>query len=160
MRSAINLILLALLVLVFSGCGIDINRNDDGSLTVQATMLEADLQRELKAAIADPLIQDLTVDFEDGQINVTGERRRLKSDDIDTIRFQLNLGVDDGHLAVAISQALLNDIPIDEQRVALWNERIANRLARAGSRNPNSKLQVVTVGSDSVTMVWRRPSPC
>ena len=153
MKSAINLILLALLVLVFSGCGIDINRNDDGSLTVQATMLEADLQRELKAAIADPLIQDLTVDFEDGQINVTGERRRLKSDDIDTIRFQLNLGVDDGHLAVAISQALLNDIPIDEQRVALWNERIANRLARAGSRNPNSKLQVVTVGSDSVTMM-------
>jgi hypothetical protein len=69
--------------------------------------------------------------------------------------FRLDLGASAGHLTAAISDARLNDIPIDPARVAVWNERIANRLARSGNRNPNSALQTVTVGGETVTMVWR-----
>ena len=46
-------------------------------------------------------------------------------------------------------------MPRAEERLALWNERIANRLARAGQRNPNSTLQTVTISNDAVEMIWR-----
>lgn len=159
MKNVMHLMLLIVLGVMLSACGVDINRNDDGSLTVEATMLEDDLQREIRAAIADPLIQELAVEFQDGYVDVIGERKRLKSEEIDTIRFRLNLGVGDGHLTAIISEARLNNTSIDGERVGLWNERIANRLARSGNRNPNSKLQTVVVGNDSVTMVWRVETP-
>jgi hypothetical protein len=43
----------------------------------------------------------------------------------------------------------------DRLPVSIYYERIANRLARAGQRNPNSTLQTVTVGSNEVKMIWR-----
>ena len=149
------LALYIMLSLVLTACGIDIARNEDGSLAVEAKMTEADMQREIKLALADPLVQDMTVDLRDGHIFVSGERKRLKSEMTDTMSFRLDLGASTGHLTAAISDARLNDIPVDPARVAVWNERIANRLARSGSRNPNSALQTVTVGGETVTMVWR-----
>ena len=113
------------------------------------------IQSELKAAIADPLIEDFSADLRDGYILVSAQRRRLSGDKTDTLSFRLDLGVNDGRLTAAISEAQINGIPIEEERLKLWNERIANRLARAGQRNPNSTLQTVSVTQDSVTMAWR-----
>lgn len=136
-------------------CSANLKRNPDGSLTLETTMTEESLQAEIQAAIADPLIRDFRVELRDGYIVVSGERKRALSDQSDTMSFRLDLGVGDGHLTAVISEVQLNGLPIEEARVAVWNERIATRLEQAGKSNPDSSLQAVTVGDDAITMAWR-----
>jgi hypothetical protein len=142
-------------VLLTSACTIHIDRNDDGSLRAESQLPEETLQREIKLAIADPQVQELTADLHDGYISVTGVRKRVGSDETDKLTFRLTLGVADGHLTAAISDAVLNDIPIAQERVDKWNERIAENLEKGGQKNPNSTLQAVNVTAEEVTMVWR-----
>jgi hypothetical protein len=138
-----------------SGCTINIDRNPDGSLNLEALMDEATLQSELRAAIADPLVQDLTVELSDGYIQASTERKRIMIDDVDSLSFRLDLGVQDGHMTAEISEAQLNGEPLEEERVEAWNARIATRLERAGRRNPDSTLEAVTISDESLTMVYR-----
>jgi hypothetical protein len=148
-------ILAALLGLLLTACQASIARNEDGSLRIETSMTEAAIQSEIEAALADPLIQSVTVDLQSGYALVSGTRKRLNSDQTDTLTFRLDLGVREGFLTAAISNAEVDGVPVEAERVALWNERIANRLERAGQRRPNSTLLSVTITSDSVTMVWR-----
>jgi hypothetical protein len=147
--------LIFLLTVALSGCGLNINRNADGSLNVEARMTEADLQSEISAAIADPLLRNFAIDVQEGHIRVSAERKRLNSEQTDRLSFRLTLSVSEGRLAAMISEAQINDQPVDPERVALWNERIANRLAGAAQRRPDRTLQTVTVGGEVVTLAWR-----
>ncbi len=148
-------LLVGLLGTLVSGCAATITRNDDGSLTVETSMTAESLQAEIQAAIADPLIQNLTVQLKQGYIDVNGERKRLNSDQTDTLTFRLDLGVSSGHLTATISNALIDGKAVEANRVALWNERIANRLENFGQRRSDSSLQSVNVTSEAITMVWR-----
>lgn len=148
-------LLIACLALVLSACEARLARNDDGSYTFETTISEADMQTAIKASLADPLIQELNVDLKDGYILASGTRKRLNSSQTDTLTFRLDLGVSAGQLTAAISNALLDGFPVEAERVALWNERIAKRLGNAGSRNPNSQLQTVVVTETSATLTWK-----
>ena len=147
--------LLVMLGLAASACGVNVERNPDGSLTLEASIPADRLQAEINAAIADPLMRDLTVDLRQGYVFVSAERERLNSDTTDTLTFRLDLGVRDGHLTATISRTQLNGRAVEEARVAVWNERIGTRLERAGKRNANSALQSVSVDLDGMTMIWR-----
>ena len=149
------LTLAALMGLLLSSCQASITRNEDGSLRVETSMTEAALQTEIQAALSDPLIQSVTVDLQSGYMLVSGVRKRLNSQQTDTLTFRLDLGVRDGFLTATVSNAEIDGVPVEAQRVALWNERIANRLEKAGQRRANSTLQLVTISNDKVTMVWR-----
>ena len=149
----LGLVLLA--VLAASACTIAIERNADGSLRAETHLSEESVQREIDLALADPLIQELVADLHDGHVSISAVRKRLSGDETDELTFRLTLGVEDGHLSATISDARLNDVPIDEDIVSIWNERIARNLEKGGQRNPNSALQSVTVDEDAVTMVWR-----
>jgi len=154
-RRTILLGLLLLAAVAASACTIHIERNADGSLRAETTMSAESVQREIDLALADPLIQELVADLHDGYIRVAAVRKRLSGDETDELTFSLALGAEDGHLSATISDAKVNGVPIDEERVAVWNERIARNLEKGGQRNPNSALQSVTVDEDAVTMVWR-----
>jgi hypothetical protein len=138
-----------------SACQANLSRNPDGSLRVETSMSEAALQTEITAALADPLIQSISVNLQTGYIDVSGDRKRLNSDQTDSLTFRLDLGASDGHLTAVVSNAQIDSITVDQGRVDLWNERIATRLAKAGQRRANSTLQSVTITTDSVSMVWR-----
>jgi hypothetical protein len=130
------LIALAILVGLLSAFEASIVRNEDGAYTLETTISEAEMQAAIRASLADPLIQELNVNLRSDNIMVSGSHKRLYSDQIDTLSFRLDLGVRSGSLLTAtISDALLDGIPVDVDRVALWNERIANRLSNSGGRN-------------------------
>lgn len=143
------------LSLIISACSVNIERNPDGSLSIETAMQETALQAEIQAAIADPLTENFNVELQNGYILVSADRRRLNTDVTDNMAFQLDLGAADGHMTALISDATINDFPIEENRIALWNERIALKLERAGQRNPNSTLQSVLTTNEFVTMLWR-----
>lgn len=154
-KLSITLGLLIVMVMAMSACSVEVERNTDGSLKVESSMTEASLQAELEAAIADSQMQDFVADMRDGYITVTATRQRPGSDQTDDVSFRLDLGVADGHLTATISEFKLNGLPVNEERVTTWNERIADKLERAGQSNANSSLQSVTIGQDTLTMVWR-----
>jgi PBP1b-binding outer membrane lipoprotein LpoB len=149
------LILLTLFALLLSACNANIQRNDDGSVTVETTIGQQELQDVISSSIADPLVQDITVSLQNGYILVNGTRQRLNdSSKTDTMSFRLDLGVSNGNLTASISNAQIDNYAIDQARISNWNQTIANRLSNFGGRNENAVLQSVSVTTSAVTMVW------
>ena len=148
-------VLLATLLFLTSACKANISRNGDGSFTVETTITQQELQDVITASIADPLVKELTVSLQSGYVLVSGERQRLNdSSKTDTLSFRLDLGASNGQLTSSISNAQLDDTPIEQNRVDLWNQTISNRLAILGQKNEKSTLQSVSITPDIVTMTW------
>lgn len=144
-----------ILMLTLSACKANISRNDDGSLTVETSVTQAQLQEIISSSIADPLIKSLTVTLQQGYVSVVGERERLNdASKIDTISFRMDLGVSNSELTASISDAQIDGVAIEQARVDHWNQTIANRIANFGSRNENAKLQAVSITPEEVLMTW------
>ena len=148
-------ILATAIMLVLSACKADLSRNDDGTVTVESSITQEQLQEVISSAIADPLIQDLTVSLQNGYVSVTGTRQRLNdASKTDTMSFRLDLGVSNGELTASISDAQIDGIAIEQNRVDNWNQTIANRIAMIGGGNRNATLQSVSITPEQVTMTW------
>lgn len=148
-------ILLVAFGLLLSACRANISRNNDGSLIVETTISQQELQDVITASIADPLIQDLTASLQSGYVLVSAERQRLNdSSKTDNMSFRLDLGMSNGQLTATISDAQLDGKPLDQDRVDHWNETIVSRILIMGKKNPNSSLQSVNVTPEAVTMTW------
>lgn len=148
-------IFLVVFVLLLSACQRNITRNDDGSLTVETTIGQQELQEAISASIADPLIKELTVSLQSGYALVNAERQRLNdASRSDNMSFRLDLAVSNGQLTATISDALVDGKAIEQNRVDHWNETIASRILILGKRKPNSSLQSVAVTPEAVTMTW------
>jgi len=148
-------ILLTIMAIALSACNANIQRNDDGSFTVETTIGQVELQELISSSIADPLIQDITVSMQTGYILVSGTRQRLNnSSETDTLSFRLDLGVNNGELTASVSNAQIDGTPIEEARVSNWNQTIANRLSHFGGRSENAELQFVSITTNAVTMIW------
>lgn len=154
-RMARWMVWLLVAAVALSACTIQVDREDDGSLRAESRIPEKSIGKEIALALRDTQVKELTVDLRQGYMQVTGVRELPVGGHTDTLRFNLALGVVDGHLTATISDATLNDNPIPEERVAEWNERIARNLERRAGNHPNSTLQSVSVTPDAVTMVWR-----
>lgn len=140
--------------LVLSACKANVSRNDDGSVTLETAMTQAQLQEVISSSIADPLIQELKVTLQNGYVSVTGTRQRLNdSSKTDTMSFRLDLGVSNGELTASISDAQIDGTAIEQNRVDNWNQTIANRISKIGG-NRNATLQSVSVTPEQVTMTW------
>jgi len=154
-RMSVLSVLLVTLLFLTSACKANISRNGDGSFTVETTITQQELQEVITASIADPLVKELTVSLQSGYALVSGERQRLNdSSKTDTLSFRLDLSAANGQLTSSISNAQLDDIIVEQDRVDLWNQTISNRLAILGQKNKKSTLQSVSITPDIVTMTW------
>jgi hypothetical protein len=154
----LSLLFVVLVPLVFSlgACRANISRNEDGSLTVETTISQQELQEAITASIADPLIKELNASLQSGYVLVTGQRQRLNdASKTDTLTFRLDLGVSNGQLTATISKAQLDGVPVEQNRVDHWNQTIASRLVILGKKRPNSSLEAVSVTPDAVNMTWK-----
>ena len=148
-------VLAIILMLTLSACKANVSRNDDGSLSVETSVTQAQLQEIISSSIADPLIKSLTVTLQQGYVSVIGERERLNNaSKTDSMSFRLDLGVSNGELTASISDAQIDGVSIEQNRVDHWNQTIANRIANIGSRNENAKLQSVSITPEQVLMTW------
>ena len=149
------LTLMAAATLILGACKADFSRNDDGSLTMETTVTQEQIQETISSAIADPLIQDLTASLQNGYVSVSGTRQRLNDPGkTDTMSLRLDLGVSNGQLTASISDAQIDGVDIEQNRVDNWNQTIANRLSNFGGRSENATLQSVVITPEQVTMTW------
>ena len=148
-------ILLIVLVFLISACKANISRNQDGSLDVETTIGQQELQEAITASIADPLVSEITVSLQSGYVLVSGTRARLNDPTkTDMLSFRLDLGVSNGQPTASISNAQLDGSPIEQNRVDHWNQSITNRIAILGQKNPNSTLKSVSITPTAVAMTW------
>ena len=147
---------LAVIVLLsLSACKANISRNDDGTATVETAITQAQLQEVISSSIADPLIQSLTVSLQPGYVSVTGERQRLNdASKTDIMSFRLDLGVSNGELTASVSDAQIDGVAIEQNRVDNWNQTIANRLSLIDDKTGKATLQSVSITPEQVTMTW------
>ncbi len=145
----------ALAAVLLSACQYNVRRNGDGTASVETVISQQEVQDAVSAAIADPLVQNVTVSLQSGYVLVTGERQRLNdSSKTDALTFRLDLGVSDGHLTATISDALLDGVALDQARVGEWSARISNRLSQVGQHSERASLQAVSISPEAVTMTW------
>lgn len=148
-------IIFAGLLFLTTACKASIARNDDGSLTVETTITQQELQEVISASIADPLIQELNVTLQSGYVSVIGTRQRLNDPSkTDSLSFRLDLSASNGQLIASVSDAQIDNVPLDQARVDNWNQTIANRLSNFGGRQENTTLQSVIITPEIVTMTW------
>ena len=148
-------LMMSILVFMLSACKANIVRNTDGSLTAETTISQQELQDVVNAAIADPLVKNVTVMLQSGYVLVSGERQRLNdASKSDILTFRLDLSASNGQLTSSISNAQLDRQPLEQNRVDSWNQTIANRLSNFGQRNENSTLQSINITPEIVTMTW------
>jgi hypothetical protein len=147
--------LLIVLAFLLSACKTNISRNQEGSFDVETTLSQQELQEAITASIADPLINEITVSLQPGYVLVSGSRTRLNdAGKADTLNFRLDLGVGNGQLTALISNAQLDGVPVEQNRVDHWNQTLANRIAGMGQKNPKSTLKSVNITPTAVTMTW------
>lgn len=148
-------ILVIMLVLFTSACTRNISRNDDGSLTVETTISQQELQDVISNSIADPLVTNVTVSLQQGYVSVSADHQRLNdASKTDTLSFRLDLSVSNGQLTASITDAQIDGIAIEQNRVDNWNQTIANRLSNFGKRSEKATLQSVSITPEIVTMTW------
>ncbi len=148
-------ILLVMLAFLASACKANISRNDDGSLAVETTITQQELQEAISAAIADPLITNVTVTLQAGYVSVSADHQRLNdSSKTDTLSFRLDLSVNNGQLLASITDAQIDGKAIEQNRVDNWNQTISNRLSNFGNKRENATLQSISITPEIVTMTW------
>jgi hypothetical protein len=148
--------LLAAFSLVATACQLDVERNTDGSLQIQAIIEEADIATELGFAISDdPDAESVTVDLKDGYALIEAVGKNDFGTRTETVSFRLELSVVDGHLGAEVSDAVWNDIEIPVELVELWNEELAAELEASAKEDPDSTLAEVEITEDQLRFEFR-----
>ena len=145
---------LAAFGLLAGACQIDVERNDDGSLGIEAVISESDIATEIALGMAAEE-GTVTVDLKDGYALVTGEGPSEEHPLTETVSFKLELYVDGDHLGAEVSEATWNGYDIPQEIVDVWNEELAKELEAGAKEDPDSTLVDVEITEDELRFEFR-----
>ena len=141
-------VVIAAFGLLASACRIDVERNEDGSLQIEALISEAEMARAIDLGMEEE--GDVDVDLKDGYALVTAEGPAEWGDGTDVVTFRLDLFVVDDHLGAEVTDATWNGIEIPEAMVEIWNEALAAELEASAKEDPDSTLVAVEITEDEL----------
>lgn len=145
---------LAAFGLIAGACQLDVERNDDGSLSIEAVIQETDIATEIALGMAAEE-GTVTVDLKDGYALVTGEGPTEEHPLTETVSFKLELFVDGDHLGAEVSDATWNGYDIPQEIVNVWNEELAKELEAGAKEDPDSTLVDVEITEDELRFEFR-----
>jgi len=145
---------LAAFGLIAGACQLDVERNTDGSLSIEAVIAETDIATEIALGMAAEE-GTVTVDLKDGYALVTGEGPTEEHPLTETVSFKLELFVDGDHLGAEISDATWNGYDIPSEIVNVWNEELAKELEAGAKEDPDSTLVDVEITEDDLRFEFR-----
>lgn len=145
---------LAAFGLIAGACQIDVERNTDGSLQIEAVISEADIATEIALGM-EAEEGTVTVDLKNGYALVAAEGPSEEHPLTDSFSFRLELFVDGDHLGAEISDAEWNGIAVPQEFVEIWNEELAKELEAGAKEDPDSTLSDVEITEDSLRFEFR-----
>jgi hypothetical protein len=97
----------------------------------------------------------VTVSLQQGYVSVSADHQRLNdASKTDTLSFRLDLSVSNGQLIASVTDAQIDGVALEQNRVDNWNQTIANRLSNFGKRSEKTTLQSVSITPEIITMTW------
>jgi hypothetical protein len=145
---------LAALGLFAGACQLDVERNTDGSLQIEAVISENDIATEIALGMqADDA--DVTVDLRNGYALIEAVGPTEDNPLTETVSFRMELFVVDGHLGAEVSDAEWNDIEIPQAMVDVWNEELARELEEGAKEDPDSTLVAVEIKNKELRFEFR-----
>ncbi len=147
--------------LLLVGCNranVDVERNPAGGFTITATLTEAEVNTAIESALAqsaNPLLRDPQVDLQAGQIVINGQHDRRDGGGTVSGSVTVTLSVQNGALTAQITQADIEGLDLTDERIADFNARLAEGLARRAENNRGLiTMQSVTVTADNLQIVF------
>lgn len=156
----LRVILLIIGVLVLAACRrgeVDVQRNGDGTVTINVSITEAEVNAAITDAlnVSNPLLRDPVVDLQPGQIVINGKHEQRDGSGTVSGSITLTLTVQDGTLSAQIVSANIEGWDASDARVAEFNQRMAERMTeRARRENRVVTMQSVTITDNEVQLAF------
>ncbi len=145
---------LAVLGLFAGACQLDVERNTDGSLQIEAVISEADIANEIALGMQAEE-GNVTVDLRNGYALIEATGPTQDNPFTESVSFRMELFVVDGHLGAEVSNAKWNDIDIPPAMVEVWNEELAKELEEGAKEDPDSTLVAVEIKNKELRFEFR-----
>ena len=145
---------LAVLGLFAGACQLDVERNTDGSLQIEAVITEADIANEIARGMQAEE-SGVTVDLRNGYALIEAVGPTADNPLTESFSFRMELFVVDGHLGAEVSDARWNDIEIPQAMVEVWNEELAEELEAGAKEDPDSTLVAVQIKNKELRFEFR-----
>ena len=148
---------LAVLGLFAGACQLDVERNTDGSLQIEAVISEEDIATEIAHGMQ---AEDgnVTVDLRNGYALIEAVGPTADNPLTESFSFRMELFVVGGHLGAEVSDAKWNDIEIPQAMVEVWNEELARDLEAGAKEDPDSTLVAVQIKNKELRFEFRHES--
>lgn len=151
------LFVLGSLLLVACGAGrVSIVRergSDVFNITVELNEADvAQLVEEALAASGNPLLRSPVVALQSGQIEVTGQHDRRDGGGVVNGRIILTPSVQNDTLMLAATEISIEGMDLSDERIAQFNENLAERISGRADRTPNVTLTAVSVTNNLLTL--------
>lgn len=155
-------IILLLAALALTACRrgevVDVQRNPEGGVTVTTRLTEADVNAAVTDALAlavNPLLRNPQVDLQNGVIVVNGEHEQRDGSGTVSGSFNVTLTVQNGTILAQVSSLNIEGVDISDERLARFNERLANGFAvRANRENRQITINSVTISDDAIEVTF------
>jgi hypothetical protein len=152
MIQRIALVIIAIFAL--SACeNISIQQGADGQTILTISLTEAEFNTILTSALAnaeEPLVQDASVEFEDGQIIISGLYIRPEGGQVAGTA-TMNVEMVDGTVKAEIGTVDVRGIEVTDERIAELNQKISEALALvAAENNPAATLESISITDDAL----------
>lgn len=145
--------MLSTLTVFTAACQLDVERNADGSLQIEAVIDESDIATELDFGTGED--ETVTVDLKDGYALIDAEGPSESGRRVDTVSFRLELYVEGDHLGATVTDAVWNGIDIPQELVDIWNEELAAELEAEAKEDPDSTLVDVEITETQIRFEFR-----
>jgi hypothetical protein len=158
-KLAILSILVTLLVSACQFGGVNVSRNEDGTLNADVSLTESDVNTIIQNALAqsgNPLLRDPNVDLQNGQIVVTGTHDKRDGSGSVSGTMTLTVTVNNGALSVQVTALNVEGLVADDNRIAQLNQQLAGVFGQRGlGSNNRAQITAVTITDNALTFTLK-----
>jgi hypothetical protein len=153
-----------MIALLVAACGINVNRNQDGSLDVSITLSEQQVNDILTKSVFTVndsgsgqsfRVQNATVDLQPGGMVVSGEVQNANGGGTVPGTVTFSVSAEGGKLNVRVTNVNAQGWAADDQRIAALNEQIASALGQSANQSGDFSFQSIAITDTNMTMVIR-----
>lgn len=158
-----KLFMMSLLALwLASACslgGVNLTRNEDGSLNVSVALTEADVTSIVASALANspqPVLRNVSVDLQNGQMVIAGTHDRPDGSGPVDGTLTATAAVTGGQLAVTVTSLNIAGYNTDDAALQGINQQLAAGLSARGTQsNQGAQLTNVVITDNALTITLR-----
>jgi hypothetical protein len=143
-----GLLIIAALALVGCQGQFNVERNPEGGADVTITLSESDINTAITQALSErenPLLRDPQVDLQPGQIVVSGIHDRNDGSGEVSGTLTATVTVQNGALLAQVTQANIQGVSLSDERIARFNERLAQNFGQRVNNQDGFTMQSVTI---------------